>query len=74
MNTQKISISIPKHQYDFIDNYQASHHLKTRSDVIRKALQLLELSQLEACYRDANNELGSDFDATSGDGLDNETW
>ena len=38
MNIQKISISLPKQQFDFIEHYQAEHHYKSRSEVIRDAL------------------------------------
>ena len=75
MNTQKLSISLPQQQYEFIENYQAEHHYKTRSEVIRKALYLLQQTQLEACYREANQELNNDFEITDSDGLEeDETW
>lgn len=75
MNIQKISVSIPQQQYDFIEHYQAEHHYKSRSEVIRDALYLLQQKQLEACYREANQELDNDFDITTSDGIDeNETW
>lgn len=75
MNIQKISISIPRQQFDFIEQYQAEHHYKTRSEVIRDALYLLQQSQLEACYREANQELDLDFDQTASDGIEyDETW
>ncbi|MHB1947768.1 MAG: ribbon-helix-helix domain-containing protein [Gammaproteobacteria bacterium] len=75
MNIQKISISLPQQQYDFIEHYQAEHHYKSRSEVIRDALYLLQQKQLEACYREASQELENDFDITTSDGIDeNETW
>jgi antitoxin ParD1/3/4 len=75
MNIQKISVSLPKQQYDFIENYQAEHHYKSRSEVIRDALYLLQQKQLEACYKEANQEIEKDFDATTTDGIDgDETW
>ena len=75
MNIHKISISIPKQQHDFIELYQAEHHYKTRSQVIRDALYLLQQQQLEACYQEANKEIEADFDSTTADGIDgHETW
>ncbi len=75
MHTYKLSISLPQQQFDFIDSYQAEHHYKTRSEVIRDAIYLLQQAQLEACYREANKEINPDFDAASSDGMDeNETW
>jgi len=75
MQTHKLSISLPQQQFEFIENYQAAHHYKTRSEVIKKALYLLQQLQLEACYREANQEIDQDFDNTLLDGLDeDETW
>jgi len=75
MRIQKLSISLPKQQFDFIENYQVEHQYKTRSEVIRDALYLLQQSHLEACYRAANEEIDEAFEATTADGLDeNETW
>ena len=74
MQTQKISISLPLQQFEFIEHYQAEHHYKTRSEVISEALHLLQLAQLEACYLEANKEIDATFDSTLTDGLDDETW
>lgn len=75
MNTQKLSISLPQQQYEFVENYQAEHHYKTRSEVIREALRLLQQTQLEACYREASQEIDDAFDITTSDGLEeDETW
>jgi len=75
MNTQKLSISLPQQQYEFIKHYQSEHHYKSRSEVIKDALQLLQLSTLEACYREANQEIDDSFDTTHSDGLaEDETW
>lgn len=75
MQTQKISISLPKPLYEFIENYQEEHHYKSRSEVIARALRVLQKLQLETCYREANQEIDESFDATVSDGLDeDETW
>lgn len=75
MHTQKISISLPKPLYDFIGSYQEAYHCKSRSEVVDKALRLLQQKQLEGCYREANSEIDSNFEVTSFDGLDNnEMW
>lgn len=75
MLTQKLSISLPQEQYKFIESYQAEHHYKTRSEVIRDALRLLQQAQLEVCYHQANQEIENDFEAATLDGIDeNETW
>ena len=65
MRAQKVSISLFQKQCDFIEDYQAIHHYKTRSEVIRKALYLLQQVHLEACYREANQEIDNAFDITT---------
>ena len=41
----------------------------------QKSLYLLRQEQLEACYREASEELTEDFDITASDDLDeDETW
>jgi antitoxin ParD1/3/4 len=75
MNVQKLSISLPQQQVDFIENYQSTHHYKTRSEVIKEALTLLQHIQLEACYREANAEIDPAFETASSDGIENdEAW
>jgi len=74
MQVHKVTISISQPLYDFVETYQSEHQFDSRSEVISFALQLLQEKQLEACYREANQEIQDDFDATDGDGIDNETW
>lgn len=75
MRAQKFSISLPEPLYRFLVFYQEFHHLKSRSDVISKALKKLQEAELESCYREAEQELDSAFDTTLMDGLDqNEAW
>jgi len=56
MHAQKLSISLPKQQCEFIESYQAEHHYKSRSEVIKDALYLLQQASLETHYREANHE------------------
>lgn len=74
MQAQKFSVSIPQQQFDFIENYQAKHHFASRSEVIKEAIALLQASQLEACYREANKEIDDAWDSTVADGIDDEAW
>lgn len=75
MSVQKMSISLPQQQCDFIEHYQAEHHYKNRSEVIRAALSLLQQKQLEVCYKEANQEIDTLYDLTAFDGVDrHETW
>ena len=75
MYAHKISISLPPKEYEFMENYQAIHHFKTRSEVIREALYLLQQKHLERCYSEVSKEVDNDFEITNEDGLENnETW
>ncbi len=74
MQAQKLSISLPAQQCEFIENYQTEHRYKSRSEVIKKALYLLQQAQLEAEYLAANQEIEDTFEVTSSDGIENETW
>ncbi len=75
MHAQKLSISLPQDQCEFIEIYQAQHHYRTRSDVIKAAVHLLQQEQLESAYLEANQELDDAFEITALDGIEeNETW
>lgn len=74
MNTEKLSISLPMPLSNFIAQYQTEHECRSKSEVIQKAIKLLQQKELEECYRAANNEIDSNFDITSFDGLDDEAW
>jgi antitoxin ParD1/3/4 len=75
MHAQKLSISLPQQQCEFIENYLIAHHLKSRSEVIKEALYLLQQKQLEAYYSEANQEIDLAYENTSLDGLEeNEAW
>jgi Arc/MetJ-type ribon-helix-helix transcriptional regulator len=74
----KFSISIPADLAKFVEQYQASHGLENRSEVIARGLQSLRDAELAAAYR-AHAEAWSknpekDFwdKAAVDDGLDTE--
>ncbi len=72
MHAQKFSISLPQQQCDFIELYQTEHHYKSRSEVIKEALYLLQQMQLESYYLEANEEIDTDFDVTTSDGIEDD--
>ena len=75
MHAQKLSISLPQQQCDFIESYQLEHHFKSRSEVIKEALYLLQQKQLEAFYKEANQEIDYIYENTTPDGIEeNEAW
>jgi antitoxin ParD1/3/4 len=70
MHMQKFSISLSSALVKFIHNYQIEHACKSCSEVIQKALSLLQRHELEQHYREAVSETDSDFEITAFDGLD----
>lgn len=74
MHTEKLSISLAAPLAHFIDEYQAAHACKSRSEVIQVALKLLRQKELEHCYHEASKEVDPAFEITSSDGLNNESW
>ena len=74
MLAEKLSVSLPAGLVGFIEQYRAAHALKSRSQVITEALELLRQQDLEAAYREASQETDTDFDIALADGLSNETW
>lgn len=53
MTASKLSISLDTPIAEFIDQYQQNHGLKTKSEVVSLALQLLREKELETQYADA---------------------
>jgi len=74
MHAEKLSVSLSSGLVGFIEQYRAAHDLKSRSQVIGEALELLRQRELEISYREASREIDSDFDGTLADGLSDETW
>jgi len=74
MTASKLSISLESPLVDFLAQYQETHGLRTRSEVIAQALTLLRDRDLEQQYAQAAAEwaAGPDaeaWDTVSGDGL-----
>lgn len=74
MNVEKLSVSLPSPLVCFIDEYQAAHACKSKSEVVQKAIKLLQQKELENFYRQAEGEIDPAWDITIADGLDDETW
>lgn len=74
MESHKFSVSVPEQLFKFVEKYQKEHSLRTRSEVIGRALQQLQNIELEKQYQQANEEIEEAFDILSGDGLEDETW
>lgn len=74
MPGEKISVSLPAPVVRFVESYKDSHQCKSRSQVIELALRLLQEKDLEDAYRQANEEIDTEWEVTSEDGLSSETW
>lgn len=74
MLAEKLSVSLPAGLVGFIEQYRTAHALKSRSQVITEALELLRQQDMEAAYREASKETDTDFDIALADGLSHETW
>ncbi|GAB2457628.1 ribbon-helix-helix domain-containing protein [Streptomyces incanus] len=75
----KISVSLPREDLAFVDEYAARTEAESRSAVIHAAIELLRQAQLEQEYTQAFAEWdGSEdaglWDRASGDGIAHETW
>lgn len=74
MYAEKLSVSLPAGMVGFIEQYRAAHAMKSRSQVIGEALELLRQRELETSYREASRETDRDFDIALADGLSDEAW
>lgn len=74
MTKSKISISLPNNLLNFLDHYQEQHNNISRSEIIKRALELLKKEDLGKCCMEANSEINNDFDNCNNDGLDNAPW
>ncbi|MBF2026221.1 MAG: CopG family transcriptional regulator [Oscillatoriales cyanobacterium C42_A2020_001] len=74
MQAEKLFVSLPASLVWFLEQYKTNHQLKSRSQVIEKALELLREQELEKAYREASQEVEPAWDVTIADGLSDETW
>jgi Arc/MetJ-type ribon-helix-helix transcriptional regulator len=78
MNSIKLSVSVAHQLAQFIERYQATHRVSTKSEVVERALELLQKSELKQQYAQAYREWAESgeaelWDITVGDGLDEQT-
>ena len=74
MATTKLSISVDPSLAQFIDSYQADNKVPTKSEVVERALKLLQKVELQREYAEAYAEWEESgeaavWEATVGDGL-----
>ena len=69
MNQQKLSVSVSEPIARFVENYKGEYKLKTKSEVVERALALLREQELEKAYTEAASEIDPAWDVTLADGL-----
>ena len=74
MATTKLSISVDPSLAQFIDTYQADNKVPTKSEVVERALKLLQKAELQREYAEAYAEWQESgeaavWEATVDDGL-----
>lgn len=74
MSQQKLSVSVSEPIAQFVTRYQGEHQIKTKSEVIERALELLREQELEQAYAEAATEHDPSWDITLKDGLADEDW
>jgi len=72
----KVSVSLPREDVDFLDEYARAIGFESRSAVVQKAVRLLRVTALGPSYSKAWEEWESEGDAEAwesviGDGLGN---
>jgi antitoxin MazE9 len=70
----KVSVSLPREDVEFLDEYAKKQGYESRSAVLHKAVRLLRATELSAAYENAWREWAESGDAevwesTSADGL-----
>ena len=74
MSQRKLSVSVSEPIAQFVSRYQGAHQLKTKSEVVERALELLREQELEKAYAEASSEIDPAWDVTLKDGLADEDW
>jgi antitoxin ParD1/3/4 len=79
MNAAKLSVSLDPRKLEFISKYQQTHGVRTKSEVVERAIKLLEHQELKTQYAQAYSEWAASgeetvWDVTSADGLEAEDW
>ncbi len=74
MNPRKLSVSVPESVASFVESYKREHALKTKSEVVQRALTLLREQELERIYTETAGEIDPSWEVTLSDGLTEEAW
>jgi antitoxin ParD1/3/4 len=66
---ERISISLPRSLVRFLEQYQTSHAVRSKSKVVERAVLMLREDELTEEYRQSALENDAAWDPTIGDGL-----
>lgn len=69
MNTERLTITIPKDLIRFVSQYQKAHSIKSKSSIFSDALKLLQAQALKKQYIEANTEIDQDLEFFNEDGI-----
>ncbi|GGS05495.1 type II toxin-antitoxin system ParD family antitoxin [Deinococcus sedimenti] len=69
MSVEKLSVSLDGTLLDFVAQYQKSHQVRSKSEVVARALTLLREHELEGQYAGALEEWHTSGDAERWDAL-----
>jgi antitoxin ParD1/3/4 len=68
-NVERLSVSLPAPLVRFLEQYQTENAVKTRSEVVERAVLLLQEQSLIEEYRQSAIENDPVWDNTVGDGM-----
>ena len=68
-NVERVSVSLPIPLVRFLERYQTDNAVKTRSEVVERALLLLREQNLIEQYRQSALENDPAWEVTAADGL-----
>lgn len=66
---QRLTVSLSPHLARYLDQYQKTHHLSSRSEAVAQAIQALREKELAEAYADYARS-GEFVDLENGDGLE----
>lgn len=75
MTARKLSISLDAQLVAFLEQYQMTHHIRSKSEVVSEAVTLLRERELEQQYAEALAEWAPEaptWEAVTADGLTGE--
>lgn len=70
----KLSVSISDALARFLEGFRETYGVPTKSEVVERALRLLQEAELEKLYNSGSPDADHEWEATTHDGLEAEDW